>query len=55
MLDKMNEPKEVYQKKDGTWWHVDENWIDEHGPFKTLEEAESNFASYITWLEGGKP
>lgn len=41
----------LHQHDDGTWWHFDELWQLEHGPFSTYEEAYSALADYCIELE----
>lgn len=41
--------KEIFQKED-SWWHYDETWSNEHGPFSSYEEAQKEFEYYCAWL-----
>lgn len=40
-----NSPSPIYEKEDG-WYHCDETWSYEYGPFKTVEEAEKSLEEY---------
>jgi hypothetical protein len=44
-------PNPLHQHEDGTWWHFDELWQLENGPFDTYEEAYNSLAEYCTGLE----
>lgn len=41
----------IHQHEDGTWWHFDELWSLENGPFETWDEAYSALAEYCAGLE----
>jgi hypothetical protein len=49
----MDRPSPVFER-DGKWWHVDETWADEFGPFKTKEEAEKKLDCYVKYLQTGE-
>lgn len=41
----------LHEHEDGTWWHFDELWSLENGPFSTYDEAYSALAEYCVGLE----
>lgn len=41
----------IHQHEDGSWWHFDELWSLENGPFATWDEAYSALAEYCAGLE----
>lgn len=45
--------RETVYEVDGEWYFSDETG-DEHGPYKTKEEAEQECADYIAWLSGNQ-
>jgi hypothetical protein len=44
-------PEPVFQKDDGSWWHMDETWADEHGPFSSKDAAKAALHEYVQSLE----
>ena len=42
----------VFFKPSGTWWHSDETWSDEYGPFDTEDEARMALDAYCLALNG---
>jgi hypothetical protein len=44
----------ITQHEDGSWWHYDETWCDEYGPFPTRIEAENALNRYCHWLDTGE-
>lgn len=45
-------PEAVYER-DGNWYHADETWSEEHGPFRSEKEARQRLAEYALWLDTG--
>ncbi len=41
----------LHQHEDKTWWHFDELWQLENGPFQTYDEAYNALAEYCVGLE----
>lgn len=41
----------IHQHEDETWWHFDEGWSLENGPFLTYEEAYNALNEYCVGLE----
>lgn len=41
----------IHQHDDGSWWHFDELWSLENGPFETWDDAYNALAEYCTGLE----
>lgn len=41
----------IHQHDDQSWWHFDELWSLENGPFETWDEAYSALAEYCAGLE----
>lgn len=41
----------IHQHDDGSWWHFDELWSLENGPFETWDEAYNALAEYCAGLE----
>lgn len=41
----------LHQHDDGTWWHFDEGWSLENGPFPTYDDAYNALAEYCVGLE----
>lgn len=48
-------PPDPVAYHDGAWWHVDEVWCDEFGPFDTEAEARDHLDRYCEFLENGPP
>jgi len=46
-----NEGDPIHQHTDGSWWHFDELWSLENGPFETWDEAYNALAEYCAGLE----
>lgn len=46
-----NEGDPIHQHDDGSWWHFDELWSLENGPFVTWDEAYNALAEYCAGLE----
>ena len=44
----------VHFRPSGTWWHTDETWSDEYGPFDTEDEARMALDAYALGLERGE-
>ncbi len=42
-------PNPVYQRN-GLWYHCDEIWVDEYGPFPSEMIARAKMAVYCHWL-----
>ena len=36
----------IHQHDDGSWWWYDETWVEEHGPYSTIEEANLAITKY---------
>lgn len=41
----------IHQHEDKSWWHFDELWSLENGPFETWDEAYNSLAEYCAGLE----
>ena len=46
-------PLSAIYERDGQWYHTDETWADEYGPFNSEQEAEQHLRGYIQHSLGG--
>ena len=54
-VEKEHKPQDpVFFKPSGTWWHTDETWSDEYGPFDTEDDARTALDAYVLALERGE-
>jgi hypothetical protein len=44
----------LHEHVDKTWWHYDESWTYENGPFETYEQAYAALEAYCTNLQKTK-